>query len=95
MNYARENANKLFGSIAGIVIISAIAIWQFYLFVTHRNAEGLENLQGGTAHLWWAIALTVLAFVATFFVFSVFLRHDATDELHITSSPALRPQGRR
>lgn len=94
MNYARENAIKLFGSIVAIVITLAVAIWQFYLFVTHRNADGLENLPGGTAHLWWAIALTVLAFVASFFVFSVFLRHDSTDELHITSSPALRAQGK-
>jgi hypothetical protein len=32
-----------------------------------------------------AIALGVIACIATFFVFSVFMRHDRDDELHITS----------
>jgi predicted exporter len=85
MNYARKNSSKVFGSIAAILVVTAIGIWQFYLFVTFTNADGSVNLDGGRAHLWGAIAMAVLASVAGFFVFSVFLRHDADDELHITS----------
>lgn len=80
MSYARKNIKNVVGSIAAVMIIAAIAVWQFYQFVTFSGA------QGGTSHLWWAIALTVLACSASFLVFSVFLRHDTDDDLHITST---------
>jgi len=82
MSYARKNLKNVTGSIVGVIVVAAIAIWQFYLFVT------LEGAQGGTAHLWWAIAMAVLACVAAFLVLSVFVRHDTDDDLHITSAGA-------
>jgi hypothetical protein len=85
MSYARKNLKNVLGSIVGVFVVGAIAMWQFYQFVTFRNASGLED--GGTGHLWWAIVMAVLACAAGFLVFSVFLRHDTDDELHITSSP--------
>ena len=85
MSYARKNSRKVFGSIAGIMGIAAIAVWQFYRFVTFTNERGALDLQGGRSHLWWAIAAAVVACVTAFFVFSVFMRHDTDDELHITS----------
>jgi hypothetical protein len=69
------------GSIIGVIVLAAIAVWQFYLFVT------FENAQGGTSHLVWAIAMTVLALGVAFLVLSVFVRHDTDDDLHITSAP--------
>ena len=63
----------------GVVVVAAIAVWQFYLFVT------FQSVQGGTGHLWWAIFMGVLACVAAFLVFSAFVRHDTDDDLHITS----------
>ena len=81
MSYARKNIKNVTGSIVGVIVVAAIAIWQFYLFVT------FNDVQGGTSHLWWAIAMAVLACGAAFLVFSVFLRHDTDDDLHITSSP--------
>jgi len=80
MSYARKNIKNVTGSIVGVVVVAAIAVWQFYLFVTR------EAVQGATSHLWWAIAMAVLACVAAFLVFSVFVQHDTDDDLHITST---------
>ena len=82
MSYARKNLKNVTGSIIGVVVTTALAVWQFYLFVT------FEGAQGGTGHLWWAIAMAVVACSAAFLVFSVFLRHDNDDDLHITSTRA-------
>ena len=80
MSYARKNLKNVTGSIVAVIVVAAIAIWQFYLFVTFKS------LQGGSSHLWWAIAMAVLACGTAFLVFSVFLRHDTEDDLHITST---------
>jgi hypothetical protein len=85
MSYARKNPRKVFGSIAGIMAVTAVAVWQFYRFVTFTNEQGVVDLQGGRGHLWLAIVMAVVACVASFLVFSVFMRHDTDDELHITS----------
>ncbi len=86
MSYARKNLKNVIGAIAGVVVLAAIAVWQFYMFVTLSPA-GVGNAQG-TSHLWWAVAMTVFACGAAFLVLSVFVRHDTDDDLHITSSAA-------
>jgi len=80
MSYARKNLKNVMGSIVAVIAVAGIAVWQFYLFVTFKSAEG------GASHLWWAIAMTVLACGAAFLVLSVFVRHDTDDDLHITST---------
>jgi hypothetical protein len=80
MSYAKKNLKNVSGAIATVIVVAAIAIWQFYLFVTFEGADG------GSAHLWWAIAMALLACGAAFLVFSVFVRHDTDDDLHITST---------
>jgi hypothetical protein len=80
MSYARKNLRNVTGSIIGIVVAAALGVWQFYLFVN------FEGSQGGTSHLWWAIAMALLACGIAFLVFLVFVRHDTDDELHITST---------
>ena len=85
MSYVRKNSRKVLGAIAGIIGVTAIGVWQFYRFVTFTTEKGALDLQGGRSHLWWAIAMAVVACIAAFFVFSVFMRHDKDDELHITS----------
>lgn len=80
MSYAKKNTKNVAGSIVGVIAVAAIAVWQFYLFVTFKNVEG------GSGHLWFAIAMAVLACGAAFLVFSVFVRHDTDDDLHITST---------
>jgi len=85
MSYVRKSLSNVLGSIASVIVVAAIAVWQFYEFVTFRDAKGILDAQGGTSHLWWAIAMALFACIASFFVFSVFLRHDRDDELHISS----------
>jgi hypothetical protein len=81
MSYAKKNLKNVTGSMIALVVAAALGVWQFYLFVTFEGSEG------GTSHLWWAIAMALVACGAAFVVFSVFVRHDTDDELHITSAP--------
>ncbi len=84
MSYQKKNMKSVVGSIVAVTVVAAIAIWQFYLFV---NFESGVPQGSGTHHLWWAIAMAVIACGAAFLVFSVFVRHDDADDLHITSAP--------
>jgi hypothetical protein len=85
MSFARKNLMNISGSIIAVIAVAAISLWQFYVFVTFRDANGVVDPQGGISHLWWALVLAVIACAGGFFVFSVCLRHDRDDELHITS----------
>ena len=85
MSFVRKNLTNISGSIIAVFAVAAISLWQFYVFVTFRDATGVVDPQGGISHLWWALALAVIACAGGFFVSSVFLRHDTDDELHITS----------
>ena len=85
MSFMRKNLTNISGSIIAVIVVTTISVWQFYRFVTFTNAKGVADLQGGLSHLWWALALGVIACVGGFFVLSVFVRHDTDDELHITS----------
>jgi len=82
MSFVRKSLGNVLLSIGGVVLVAALGIWQFYVFVT------FPDVRGGAIHLWLAIGATLVACVAGFFVFSVFLRYDRDDEMHITSSPA-------
>ena len=62
---------------------TVLAVWQFYLFVTFKNVDGTGN--GGYLHLFIAVFVALLACVTSFFVFTVLMRRDPEDELHITS----------
>ena len=86
MRHTKSRKNILSGLI-GLLLITVAAVWQFYVFVTFRNAHGVVDAQGGISHLWLAVGLVVIACIAAFFFFSGFLRHDRSDELHITSPP--------
>ena len=79
MSFATKNRKNITASIFGVIALAAVAVWQFYRFVT------FEGAQGGSAHLWWAIIMAVLAFGVAFLVFSVFVQHDTDDDLHITT----------
>ena len=81
----RKSLPNVLAAVIGVMLIAAVAVWQFYLFATFRNSSGLVDVQGGTIHLWLAIGASLAACVAGFFVFSVFLRYDKNEDLHITS----------
>jgi hypothetical protein len=87
MSYATKNLKNVVGSIASLIVVTGIAIWQFYAYVTFKDANGLLNAEGGTMHLLLAIVMAVFACLMGFLVFSIFLRHDSDDDLHITFAP--------
>jgi hypothetical protein len=81
----RKSLTNVLAAVIGVVAIAAIAIWQFYLFVTFKDSLGLVDVQGGTHHLWWAVGAALIACLAGFLMFSVFVRYDEANEMHITS----------
>jgi hypothetical protein len=88
MSYATKNLKNVVGSIAGLIVVGAIGVWQFYAYVTFKDPNGIINAEGGTIHLLLAIVMAVFACLMGFLVFSIFLRHDTDDDLHITFAPA-------
>jgi CDP-diglyceride synthetase len=87
MSYATKNLKNVVGSIAGLIVVAVIGIWQFYAYVIFKDANGLANPDGGGMHLLLAIVMAVFACVIGFLVFSIFLSHDSDDDLHITLAP--------
>ena len=85
LNHAAKKAKGLGVSIAALPLFLGLAVWQFYLFVTFRGANGTLESHGGYIHLVIAMCVALLACITGFFVFSLFLRRDREDELHITS----------
>lgn len=75
------------GLVAAIVLagLAVFAAWQFYLFVSFKNAQGVVDVQGGTIHLWLAVGIALIVCIAGIFLFSKFLRYDTRNEIHITS----------
>ena len=70
--------------------LAAMALWQFYVFVTFKDATGVVDVQGGSTHLWAAILFGLAACIGAILSASFFLRYDRNDEMHITSPPAPR-----
>ena len=85
MSYPRKNPKTILGAIVLMISIAALAAWQFYKYATFTDGRGILNIEGGTSHLVWAITMALFACAIGFVVFSVFLRHDSDDDLHITS----------
>ena len=84
----QKTRKNLVSALIGVMSLAAIAVWQFYVFVTFKDETGLVDVQGGRLHLWVAIGLGLLACIAAFLILSVFVRHDSSDEMHITSQPS-------
>ena len=85
MSSGKQRRSKIVLGVIAVVSVVAVAVWQFYLFVTFRNETGVVDVQGGTLHLWLAIGMGLVACIVAFLFFSIFLRYDRNDELHITS----------
>lgn len=89
MSYAKKNLKNVIGSLVLMAAVAVISMWQFYVYATFKDAAG-RVAEGGTSHLVWSIVSATIACAIGFLVFSVFLRHDTDDELHITSPPRSR-----
>jgi hypothetical protein len=79
----RKSSTSVLTALVGVIALVMLAVWQFYLFVV-KGSSSIANAPGGMLHLWLAIGITLIACIS-FFVFSIFLRHDRDDELNITS----------
>jgi hypothetical protein len=82
--HIRKSSTSVITAVIGVIGLVMLAAWQFYLFVVFKGSSSIANAQEGTLHLWSAVGITLIACIG-FFVFSVFLRHDRDDELHIDS----------
>jgi Kef-type K+ transport system membrane component KefB len=83
MRHQRTRKNIL-SVLISVISVAAIAVWQFYAFVTFKNQPGLVDVQGGRLHFRLA-AFGFIACVAAFLFFSTFLRYVRSNEMHITS----------
>ena len=86
--HEQKTRKNLLPALIGVISLTAVAVWQFYVFVTFKDETGLVDVLGGRLHLWVAIGLGLIACIAAFFILSVFLTHDRSDEMHITSQPS-------
>ena len=84
-NVYQKISIKSLAAVIGVAALAALGAWQFYLFVTFKNSQGVVDLQGGTIHLWLAIGIALFVCLAGFLLFSKFLRYDTRSEFHITS----------
>lgn len=86
----RNRSRTVLPAVLAMSSLAAVALWQFYTFVTFASADGAADIQGERRHFWWASAFAAGACVAGFFVFSLLMRYDRNAEMHITSPPPTR-----
>lgn len=84
MSNVRKSLPNVLAAIMGVFVLASISVWQFYKFATFSGTTGSNGPLTGTAHLIWAIVMCAFACFASFLVFSVFLKHDHNDDLHVT-----------
>lgn len=82
---SNKRVRNVFLTVGASFVFATLAIWQFYQYVTFRGPEGAVDLQGGHLRFWLAIGLGLIACVIAFWSFSVWMRYDRGDEMHITS----------
>jgi len=85
-----RKSKKILLVIIAAAAFAAVALWQFYVFVTFKDTTGVVDVQGGAMHLWLAIGFGVAAFIVALLGASSFMRYDRNDEMHITSPPIPR-----
>lgn len=87
----KKSQQKSMTEIVGLAILAAITAWQLYLFVALKGVD----VQGGTIHLWIAIAIGSITSIAGFFFISTFRRYDRKDEMRIASEGRLKSDEKR
>ena len=85
MRYIRKSLTNVLSAIMVVMALVAAAIWQFYLFISFKNAHGGAGMLGGTQHLWLGIGAVLIACIAGLFLFSVLVRNKRKDDLNIAS----------
>jgi hypothetical protein len=77
-----QNSRNVLLWVVGLVM-AAVAIWQFSLFVAFKDSQGFLEAEGGTLHLWLGIGAGVITCLCAFA--GIFGRINKAEELHITS----------
>ena len=85
MKYIKKSLTNVLSAAIVVMALVAVAIWQFYLFISFKNAHGGAGMLGGTQQLWLGIGAVLIACIAGLFLFSVFLRYDRKDDPGIAS----------
>ena len=83
--FQEKRTKKILAALTGLAALAAIAAWQFYLFTTFKNENGIVDVQGGTIHLGLAVGIALLVCLGGFFLFSKLVRYDGQNEMHITT----------
>ena len=83
-NIKKSMTNGLIAT-AAVAVLAVIAAWQFYLFATFKNSQGVFDAGGGTIHLWLALGAAAVACVAGFFAFSISVGYNEANDMHINS----------
>jgi hypothetical protein len=83
--YIRKSLTNVLIAVSGVIALVTIALWQFYLFVAFRRANGAVELEGAGLHFWLAVGIALMASLAAFFVFLLFFRYNRHDRLPIIS----------
>jgi len=78
MTYVRQNKKNVAGSILVMMVLTSIAVWQFYRFVTFADINGISNSKGGVGHLLWSIAMLTCACIIGFLNEIIIICHHAT-----------------
>ena len=82
MSFIKESL--MYGLLWAVGLLAAvIALWQFYVFVVFRDAQGALDVQGGGLHLLLAIGAALAACACVFA--GLFRRINKSEEYHITS----------
>lgn len=87
----KKRQQKSMTEIVGLAILAAITAWQFYLFVALKGVD----VQGGTVHLWIALAIGSITSIGGFFFISTFGRYHRKDEVRIASEGRLKSDEKR
>jgi hypothetical protein len=61
---------------------TVFAVYEYIKFAQYEKAPGIVDVEGGTHHLWWAIAATVIALICALIFFV--RRVNKEEEIHIT-----------
>ena len=85
MAYIKKSLTNVLSAVVVVMALVAVAVWQFYLFISFKNALGGAGMLGGTHHLWLGFGAALIAFIAGLFLFSVLVRNKRKDDLNIAS----------
>jgi len=84
MSRIKKSGPNIVAMMIGVAALAAMSVWQFYLFATFKDSQGIVGVQGSLNHFWWGLGAALIACIIGFLVFWLFLQYDRKNELHVT-----------